>query len=112
MEFEASRLVDTHAKLDLATFEVKREEVARMSKTILTGRQKTWPPSPPVTERGVYLAGFPGRETTYASTKEISFGAAAISGVASSVSDRDVSMLIERERLVDVFGLGGTDLGL
>jgi hypothetical protein len=45
-------------------------------------------------------------ETRWLSPREISFGAAPGSGIASSVSEKDISSQIERERLIAVLGQG------
>jgi hypothetical protein len=77
-----------------------------MTKETLIGHQKTWPPAPPQVDRGVYYCGFPGVSTLWLSTTEISFGAAPGGGVASCISDNDISTLMEREHLIDVMGTG------
>jgi hypothetical protein len=90
--------------LDLAG---RHATIAALGKVCLTGYQRAWPPGPPQQDRGVYYSGFPGTETIWLSPREISFGAAPGGGVASSVSETDVSTLIERENLIAVLG-GGT----
>jgi hypothetical protein len=99
-------IIDIHEKIDVATFRITPAEVAGIGKTVLTGHQKTWPPAPPQRDKGIYYCGFPGRETIWVSLREISFGLAPGSGVASSISDTDISTLIERDHLIDVMGLG------
>jgi hypothetical protein len=85
---------------------IATEEIAAMRKTVLTGYQKEWPPAPPEQDCGVSYCGFPGGGTIWLSLQEISFGAVPGTGVASSVSETDVSSLIEREHLMDVLGTG------
>ena len=52
------------------------------------------------------LWGFPGIETIWTSPREVSFGAAPGGGIASSVSESDISSLIERDHLLAVLGRG------
>src|SRR5262249_10211766 len=88
------------------TFRITRDEAASIGKTVLTGYQKAWPPQPPDVNCGVYYCGYPGVDTLHPSPLEVVFGAAPGSGVATSVSERDISSLIERQHLVPVLGKG------
>jgi hypothetical protein len=99
-------IIAADAAIDIATFRVSRDEVAALGKTVLTGYQRQWPPGPPQRDRGVYYGGFPGTETIWSAPREISFGAAPGGGIASSVSESDVSSLIERDQLLAVLGRG------
>jgi len=105
IDFEGRHaIIAAHEGIDIATFRISRREIASIGKAILTGYQKKWPPGRPQEDKGIYYGGFPGLETLWLSPDEISFGASAGSGVASSVSETDVSSLIERENLSPVFG--------
>lgn len=99
-------LIDEHEGIDIATFRITDAEIRGLGKTILTGYQRVWPPGPPQRDKGVYYCGFPGKETLWMAPDAISFGIAAGSGIATSVSDLDVSSLIERNHLIDVVGNG------
>jgi hypothetical protein len=99
-------IIASHTDLDIATFRITAAEIQSIGKTTLTGYQRAWPPGPPQQDRGIYYAGFPGKETIWLSPTEISFGVVPGGGIASSVSDRDVSTLIERQHLVAVLGQG------
>jgi hypothetical protein len=99
-------IIAAHEEIDIATFRISEQEIASIGKTVLTGYQRAWPPLLPQQDRGVYFGGFPGVETIRLSRNERSFGASAGGGVASSVSERDVSSLIERSDLVPVLGRG------
>jgi hypothetical protein len=99
-------VIAAHEEIDIATFRISESEIASIGKTVLTGYQQAWPPLPPQQERAVYFGGFPGVETIRLSRNEISFGASAGHGAASSVSERDVSSLIERSNLIPVLGRG------
>lgn len=100
------RLIAIDDAIDIATFRIAADEIRAIGKTVLTGYHKAWPPSPPQQERGIYFAGFPEVSTLWLSLREMSFGAAPGSGVASSISETDVSSLIERQHLIDVMGTG------
>jgi hypothetical protein len=99
-------IIAAHQGLDVATFRITANEIKRIGKQILTGYQKSWPPSPPEQGRGIYYSGFPATETIWLSPRAISFGAAPGGGVASSVSETDISMLIEQQSLIAVMGGG------
>lgn len=99
-------IIASHCALDIATFRVTPAEIASIKKTILTGYQTKWPPSPPQQDKGIYFSGFPSVGNIWLSPREISFGASAGGGVASSISERDVSSLVERQNLIDVMGNG------
>jgi hypothetical protein len=101
-----ARVIDAHAGIDIATFRIDRDEVRALGKSVLTGFQKQWPPDPPVERGGIYYCGYPGVGTRQHLPREVIFGAAAGYGEASSVSEKDVSTLIERERLIPLLGSG------
>jgi hypothetical protein len=89
-----NRIIASHDKIDIATFHISKEEILRLGKTVLTGSQKSWPPKPPEQDLGIYHSGFACTETIQSST-EISFGIVAGGGLASSVSERDISSQVE-----------------
>lgn len=101
-----ARLIDFDAAVDLATMHFEEREIRGLGAAILQGHQKSWPPAPPMRDRGVVFAGFPGIERKSSRRLNVDFGAMFGSGVASSISDRNVSCLFERERWIDVLGLG------
>ena len=101
---DKNSIIDSHDEIDIATFRITKDEIRSIGKNILTGYQETWPPNPPTQGKGVYFCGFAGSETIWLSQNLISFGATLAGGVASSISDRDISVLIEREYLIDVIG--------
>jgi hypothetical protein len=77
-------------EIDIATFRVTDAEVKSLGKTVLTGHQKAWPPDPPQERCGIYYCGYPGIGTRHPSPREAIFGVSAASGIAHSVSERDV----------------------
>src|SRR5882757_5503562 len=100
------RVIDMDAAIDIATFQVAESEVKTIGKTVLTGAQKNWPPGKPPVNCGIYFAGFPGVSTIELSPDKVSFGAMGGGGIATSVSEKDVSSQIEREYLTSYFGEG------
>jgi hypothetical protein len=107
LDFEGKNvIIAAHPAIDIATFRIGLNEIKAIGKQVLTGYHRTWPPGPPQVDRGIYYSGFPGRETIWLSPDEISFGAAPGGGVASSISETDVSSLIERQNLIAVLGGG------
>jgi hypothetical protein len=101
-----NKIIAEHAGIDIATFRISPEEIKLTGKTVLKGYQSHWPPQPPLEGRGVYFAGFPGVEKLWLSQRDISFGIAPGGGVANSVSEDNVSSLIDREKIIPVLGDG------
>ena len=100
------RVIDRHEGIDIATFRISHSEVSKLGKWVLTGSQRDWPPKPPSIDRGVFYSGYPGGETMVDLPKQISFGALAGQGVATSVNQFDISTQFEREHMVSEFGKG------
>jgi hypothetical protein len=105
LDWETS-VIDEHSEIDIATFKFKEADVKALSKNVLTGFQKQWPPDPPVERCGIYYCGYPGVGTRRPSPQEAIFGATPGSGIAHSVSEKDISTLIEREHLMPALGGG------
>jgi hypothetical protein len=87
-------------EIDIATFRVGERDVKALGKEVLTGHQKAWPPAPPEERCGIYYAGYPGIGTRHPSPREAVFGIVRGSGIAHSVSERDVCTQLEREYLM------------
>jgi hypothetical protein len=101
-----ARVIDAHPEIDIATFGVTEAEIKSLGTIVLTGSQRAWPPGPPQEQRGIYYCGYPGIGTRYPSLQEVVFGAVSGSGIATSVSEKDISSLIEREHLMPALGDG------
>ena len=99
-------VIDQHSEIDIATFKFKQTDVQAIGKTVLTGFQRQWPPAAPAERCGIYYCGYPGIGTRHPSLREVIFGATPGSGIATSVSEKDISTLIEREHLIPVLGGG------
>jgi hypothetical protein len=94
-----SNVIAMNSEIDIATFRVSKSDVKALGKEVLTGNQKAWPPAPPDERCGVYYAGYPGVGTRHPSPREAVFGIVRGSGIAHSVSERDVCTQLEREYL-------------
>lgn len=94
------RLIARGKRVDIATYRVATTEISLTGATVLTGWQREWPPKPPQVDKGVLFAGFPGVERKITGPRQLEFGIYSGLGVASSVSDRDISCVIEREYMV------------
>ena len=98
-----TRMIDSHTEIDIATFSVTEEEVKRLGKEICRGYQKTWPPSLPMQNGGIYYSGYPGVGTRQ-TPGVITFGAVCGSGIATQVNEKVISSQIEREYLMRAIG--------
>jgi hypothetical protein len=109
------RIIDAHAGIDIATFDVTRQEIESLRHTVLTGYQREWPPPFPQIDRGVIYCGYPGKTREPVGPREIIFGRFGSAGIISSLSETSVSIQIERENLFRVLGEGvmsdGYDFG-
>jgi hypothetical protein len=103
--FREEWLIDTDPAIDIATFDIAPERIKLIDRAVLTGLQKSWPPAAPKVEGRIYYCGFPGSGRAWPS-REISFGAVLSSGAASSVSEVDISALIDRTSLRPILGHG------
>jgi hypothetical protein len=101
-----ARCVDINLDMDIATFMVSPREIASIDRTPYSGLQTQWPPSPPAINTGITYAGFPGVGTRQLSRAAVQFGILCGTGLVSSVNDRDVSTLLEREYLEPAMGEG------
>jgi hypothetical protein len=81
-------------------------EIDQINRTPYGGLQTIWPPPPPTVNAGVTYAGFPGVGTRQLSRMAVQFGILIGTGLVSSINDRDISTLLEREYLEPVLGEG------
>ncbi len=98
------RIIDGNEKIDIATFRVTREEIHCSGCTILTGIQSSWPPPLPEPEQSVTCCGFPGSGRKKLAPNELAFGRFGLGATVSSVHERCISILVERENLRRVLG--------
>jgi hypothetical protein len=92
-----ARLVDVGVKADIATLDVKDNELHRIDKQPMT----LWPPDPPDgDDRGVLLAGYPAAAIIIDDNpRSRGFGIYAATGVAQRVTDWQLSCTIEWENI-------------
>jgi hypothetical protein len=102
----SARIIDDDADLDIATFAVTEDEVRLLGKNTLTGAQKIWPPRPPTKNCILYYCGFPGVGTRLHPRGGPLFGAVPGMGIATSVSEKSISIQLEREHLVPLLAGG------
>jgi len=102
----AARVIDEDPAIDIATFFLTDDEVKSLGKTVMTGAQKRWPPQPPPKDCVLYYCGFPAVGTRQHPLGGPLFGALPGMGTATSVSDKRISILLEREYLVPLLGGG------
>jgi hypothetical protein len=100
------RIIDAHPDLDIATFRITPEELKLTGHTVLTGFQKAWPPRFPEVNAGITFCGFPGHSLRVPSFHEIVLGIFSAACNLTSANEDSISVLIERERLVQVHGDG------
>jgi hypothetical protein len=97
---------------DVATFDVTRAEVDSLAKyangkLILTGSQVSWPPEPPMVDRGVFFVGFPGdgrqmRPYRGGSLVEVDWSGYTAIAVATGVSHTDITLVFDHQHDFDV----------
>jgi hypothetical protein len=99
------RLIDAHHGIDIATFWITPEEMRLTGRETLKGYYyPKWPPPIPQVGRGVTYCGFPGKGRRWLAPREISFGCAAMAGLATNSHETSLSILIERDDLLRVLG--------
>lgn len=89
---------------DIATFRMNPAAVGRVNKLPVMALGD-WPP-PPAENQNVMFAGYPGHERIFASSSEINFGFHTGMTGARTITERQITMLIQREYLVDWTGQG------
>jgi hypothetical protein len=105
------RLISRGIDVDIATYHITVEEIGLTGATVMTGCQAQWPPSPPAVDQWVVYAGYPGVNRKLVRPRHIEFGTCCATGAASSVSDRDISCVLEREYIVPTLGMSLPPLG-
>lgn len=106
------RLISGDCAWDIATFRITADEIDRLKtyaggKFVLTGSQKSWPPSPPTIGRGVFFVGFPGdgrslRPYRGDSLVDVNWRGYAALAVATSVSETDITLHFDHDAHVDI----------
>ena len=91
------RVIDVSNELDIATFSLDEELVKRLGRTPLGA----WPPKPPQEGKGIMIAGYPAGERIEAEDFTVNFGLFTVLGVARTVTDKQVTWLVEAEYELD-----------
>lgn len=91
-----ARIIDMSENIDVATIALDEHLVKRLNKTPLSD----WPPRPPQEGKGIMIAGFPGVERIESKDFAVSFGLFTALGVARTVTDCQITWLMERESLL------------
>ena len=89
---------------DIVTFRMNRAAVERVRKAPILA-MGDWP-LPPLANQNVMFAGYPGHERIFETPSKINFGFHTGMTGARTITDRHITMLIEREFLVDWTGHG------
>jgi hypothetical protein len=89
---------------DIATFKMTPAAVQSVRKLPVRAAGD-WP-APPNVNQSVMLAGYPGHERIFVSPSEIDFGFYTGMTGARTITDRQITLLIQRENLVGWTGLG------
>jgi hypothetical protein len=97
-------LPDKGPEADIATFRMTPAAVDRVGLTPIMALGD-WP-GPPAPNQNIMFAGYPGHERIFAKPNEINFGFHTGMTGARTITDRQITMLIEREFLVDWTGHG------
>jgi hypothetical protein len=87
------RVIDVSDKLDLATFALDEALVKRLKRTPLG----EWPPRTPQEAKGIMISGFPAVERIESKNFEVNFGLFTALGVARTVTEKQITWLLERE---------------
>ena len=99
------RLIDAHEGVDIATLWFTPEEIQQTGREILKGYyHPKWPPPLAEKESGVTYCGYPGKGRKWLARKEISFGCVMMGGIATNSHALSLSILIERDRLLQQLG--------
>jgi hypothetical protein len=102
-----ARHIASDLAYDVATFRIQADESGKLSKAILTGSQRSWPPDPPQIDRGVFFVGFPGdgramRPYRGNSLVEIDWLGYTALAVANGVSETDITLIFDHEHDFDI----------
>jgi hypothetical protein len=87
------RVIDVSDRLDIATFAFDEPLVRRLGRTPLGA----WPPRPPQEDKGIMIAGYPAVERIESKDFTVNFGLFTGLGVARTVTDKQVTWLMERD---------------
>ncbi len=99
----ADRVIQINDRLDLVTVALDPTVIARLGRTIAP--ISLWPPMVPQEERGIMLGGYPGQERDEFKPLNVMFGLFTALGVAKTVTDDQVTWIVDREFEVESIGV-------
>ena len=95
---------------DIATFRLSVGAADRIGERPLVASAADWPPPPKCGEQ-VMFGGFPAQERQFVSGNEINFGFHSGMTMATSVTEHQITVRLEREFMIDQHGTGLPPLG-
>jgi len=101
-----ARSIDINLGMDIATFAISEREIEQIDRIVYSGFRNGWPPAPPKERQGIIYAGFPAVGTRVMSPHAAQFGVLCGTGLVSSVSELNISSLLERPYLEATLGEG------
>jgi len=90
---------------DIATFRLPAGAADRIGKKAVMAPRDSWPPPPKVGEQ-VMFAGFPGQERIFLNQGKMSFGFHSGMSAATSITEHQITLRLEREFMLDHHGDG------
>jgi hypothetical protein len=114
IEFDPeARLVGYNQGLDIATFDLRYEDLVRTGKQAIS--TMLWPPPEPVVGQSIFLGGFPAVSRFWVRRNAMNFGLYLARNVIRTVSERQITSRFEREDWIPATGWRipprGMDLG-
>jgi hypothetical protein len=94
------RVIDVSDRLDLATVALDEKLLNSLGRPVTP--LGVWPPRPPQEGRGIMLAGYPAIERLQPRSFEVNFGLFTVLGIARTVSNTQITWLVEREHSLEI----------
>ncbi len=106
-----AQLISCRDDLDIATFRISAPDAKQIDKAIVTPGPPIWEPLTPTEGNFAFFAGFPAQ--TRGMTSDGNFTTAPYFATApiTSVTDRQIKCLFDREKMIDFSGSGLPPLG-
>ena len=96
-----SRVIDVSERLDLATIAIDERVLNKLGEAWALTPLTDWPLQPPQEGRGIMLAGYPGIDRLQPDCFKINWGLFTAIGVARTVTDTQITWVVEREYQVE-----------
>jgi hypothetical protein len=101
-----TRLIALDYRLDIVTFTIDARECRALNRDVIPEPPGGWPPSPPFVGEGVFFSGYPGKEREVVNPDTLGFGIYSACLQVGDVTPRTISLELQRDDLIDTFGLG------